>query len=85
MQTARAFLVRCWQEGHAEPPIWRFAVVEIGGAPQTRGFADFETLVRFLSAEILGEISPEKDVTERIADIGTRHVADGFREGDETL
>lgn len=52
MKTGSAFLVRCWREGESEPPVWRFALLEIGATEQLRGFAEWEQLVRYLNDEI---------------------------------
>lgn len=48
MKLYRSFLVRCWREGESEPPVWRFALIEIGQTEQARGFADWQALARYL-------------------------------------
>ncbi|MFN8497211.1 MAG: hypothetical protein U0641_05085 [Anaerolineae bacterium] len=47
----RAFLVRCWQDGHTRgdgAPAWRFSVEEIGEDHRRYGFTRFEDLTAFL-------------------------------------
>ncbi|MFN8482330.1 MAG: hypothetical protein U0768_04600 [Anaerolineae bacterium] len=47
----RAFLIRCWQDGHSrgdDAPAWRFSVEEVGGDRQRYGFTSLDSLVVFL-------------------------------------
>ncbi len=55
MNLYRAFVVRCWQEGlpaSEQAPAWRFALVEIGGGADPRGFADYDELAAFLKRQL---------------------------------
>jgi hypothetical protein len=49
----RVYVLRSWQEGHPScgaPAVWRFSL-EDPTTRQRRGFADLESLMRFLAAE----------------------------------
>ncbi len=52
MKLYRSYVVRCWQEVGGDLPIWRFALVQVGDSPQTRGFPTFAELVSFLSDDL---------------------------------
>jgi hypothetical protein len=54
VQTYRAFIVRCWNEGEAAPnqPGWRFSIGEIGGDEQQHGFGSLDALFAFLRKEM---------------------------------
>ncbi|MFN8471118.1 MAG: hypothetical protein U0822_02765 [Anaerolineae bacterium] len=46
-----AFLIRCWQDGHAcgdDASSWRFSVEEIGHDRRRFGFASLDDVVTFL-------------------------------------
>lgn len=46
---AQAFLIRCWQEPFEDAPMtWRFAIEEIGGNHEQKGFSSFEDLSTYL-------------------------------------
>ena len=52
---ARAYLLRCWQEGNAapeQPPRWRFSVEEVLRKGPRRGFQSLEALMAYLQAEL---------------------------------
>ena len=55
MKLYRSYVVRCWQEVVNDVTVWRFALIQVGNSPQTRGFPTFAELVNFLSDE-LGDV-----------------------------
>jgi hypothetical protein len=50
----RAYLIRCWQEGDAvhRPRRWRFSAEEVLHERKGRGFADLDSLLDYLRAEL---------------------------------
>ena len=52
---ARAYLLRCWQEGNAapeQPPRWRFSVEEVLRKGPRLGFDSLEALIAYLQDEL---------------------------------
>jgi hypothetical protein len=52
---ARAYLLRCWQEGEAAPGKkvrWRFSLESVLQRRPRRGFDSLEALAAFLQAEL---------------------------------
>jgi CRISPR/Cas system endoribonuclease Cas6 (RAMP superfamily) len=54
----RAYLLRCWREGHVETdeePLWRFCVEDVFGERRRQGFGSLEALLAFLRVELTSE------------------------------
>ncbi|HBY92381.1 MAG TPA: hypothetical protein DEP84_00215 [Chloroflexi bacterium] len=54
---SRAYLLRCWREGHSAEEgeaAWRFSLEEVGEERRRRGFMTLEALLAFLRSELGG-------------------------------